>query len=87
MKYIFWLSFRNPELNKWLGGCFIESDTAQHAIKKSHKLNINPGGEVVVTPGMPEVMVGEQLKEEGYSLHHLYETKEDMPGKIERMPV
>ncbi len=88
IEYLFWLSFRDPKLNKWLGGCFILCDTFEHAVEKTWKLKINPGGEVVGTPEVEtcdEIL--EQLKNEGYILDHLYKTKEEMPSTYERMPV
>ena len=87
MTYLFWLSFRDVTLNKWLGGCFVFCDTQQNAIIKTHKLHINPGGEVVVTPKVEvndEII--EMIKSEGYKLDYLYTKKEDMPSSFERIP-
>lgn len=88
MDQLFWLSFRDPELNKWLGGCFVQSDSAMNAVDRTVDLEINPGGEVVVTPGVEickELI--KELNEEGYVFDYLYKTKEELPGEYERMPV
>ena len=41
----FWLSFSGE---KFLGVAVIDAKTATAAIQKSHRLGINPGGEVMV---------------------------------------
>lgn len=87
MEYLYWLSFRDPQYNKWLGGCFVLCDTPQNAIAKTHMLHINPGGEVVVTPGIEicdEIL--KMSKDEGYIFDHLYKTKGELPSGYERIP-
>ena len=44
-----WLSFRDPVKNEWLGGCWIDGVTADDAIRVSHARGLNPGGEIVVS--------------------------------------
>lgn len=46
---LFWLSFADPKLPKgkqFLGAVVIRADDMIEAIKRSHFLGINPGGEV-----------------------------------------
>ena len=46
MRKFWWLSFVDPEENKFLGGCLVEAEDAKAAVTKSHALGINPGGEI-----------------------------------------
>lgn len=43
-----WLSFAKPEES--LGVCVVEADTFMGAVIKTHRMGINPGGEVLGTP-------------------------------------
>jgi hypothetical protein len=42
----YWLSFAKKK--EFLGFCIIQAETPEGALDKSHKLNINPGGEVAI---------------------------------------
>lgn len=44
--YVF-LSFRDPEINLNLGCVITQAQNFEEAIEKTHKLGINPGGEVM----------------------------------------
>lgn len=44
----FFLSFRNPKINKNLGCCQVIAANNKAAVNVAHKLGINPGGEVAV---------------------------------------
>jgi len=46
MNYFF-LSFRNPEINRNLGVSIVKAETLHEAICSSHEKKINPGGEVL----------------------------------------
>jgi hypothetical protein len=45
----FWLSFvddTRPKGEQFLGGCAVEADSVEQAIRRAWALGINPGGEV-----------------------------------------
>lgn len=42
-----YLSFADPDPDKFLGACVVEAGDLTSAVIKSHKLGINPGGEVM----------------------------------------
>ena len=42
-----WLSFRDANKNKWLGGCWIDGPPGSDPVALSHERGLNPGGEVV----------------------------------------
>lgn len=63
---MFWfLSFadgRRPKGTQFLGGAIVEAQDFMAAIKKTHALGINPGGEVQGTgPSITVDSVGEEL--------------------------
>ena len=43
-----WLSFAKP--GESLGVCVVDADTFMGAVIKTHRMGINPGGEVVGAP-------------------------------------
>lgn len=45
-KGIYYLSFMSED--GWLGGCFVAADGPVTAVRISHELGINPGGEVAI---------------------------------------
>ncbi len=77
-----WLSFANK--NGWLGGCFIQSDSEIEAVNKSHKLGINPGGQVLMTLLNLNKKEQKEFEQEGLELNHLYMKPEDIPGGFEK---
>lgn len=48
MNKLWWLSFSGPE--GWRGGCFVLAEDELGAIVESHRLKINPHGEVLIVP-------------------------------------
>jgi hypothetical protein len=57
-----WLSFAKPEES--LGVCVVEADTFMGAVIKTHRMGINPGGEVMGVPveGVSDDQVNVLLK-------------------------
>lgn len=47
MRTWWWLSFRDPVKNEWLGGCWIDAPDGADPVALSHVRGLNPGGEVV----------------------------------------
>jgi len=43
----YYLSFRDPDIDRNLGVCIVKADTLLGAINTAHNLKINPGGEVL----------------------------------------
>jgi len=60
-----WLSFVDPRTGKWLGCTVVNAMDEFAAVKVSHALGVNPGGEVafqkIVTDVKPPVELLEQL--------------------------
>jgi len=50
----FWLSFAEP--GKFLGGVVTQATSLKEAIVKTHKLGINPGGEIQSMEVRPEFL-------------------------------
>lgn len=79
------LSFAGP--NRWLGGCWVRSEydpddtqwSIMQAIRKSHELNLNPGGSVRATLMEPDF-------EPPIAQHGRILAEEDMdPGEFEKV--
>jgi len=71
----FWLSFCSsdmPEGEQFLGGCLIEADDIDDAIKKSHRRGCNPGGEVVCL----QIDAKREPNLALFKLNHLYSKQE-----------
>lgn len=63
----FWLSFRDPEINKNLGICIVKASNFDESLTKAWTLKINPGGEVF---GMK--MTEMQTLAQGLEIDRLY---------------
>lgn len=70
MKYYF-LSFRDPDINRNLGVCIVQAPTLRAAIVKAYKKDINPGGEVASFE-----LTESEFIEEGLELDRLYSREE-----------
>ena len=58
----YWISFA-PDQGPCLGCCIIDADNPINALKKTHELNINPGGQAMVSEmGESEVAINEIKK-------------------------
>jgi hypothetical protein len=51
-EYWYFLSFRDPHLNRNLGACnvSVQENSPHLALNKTKELKINPGGEVMIYP-------------------------------------
>jgi hypothetical protein len=65
MRRLYWLSFVDTTLSDppeeqvsggggFLGVCIVEADSAFEAVMESHRLKINPGGEVAIYGPAPD---------------------------------
>jgi hypothetical protein len=65
------MSFADPELptgTQFLGGCYVQADSLHDVVTCSHKLGINPGGEIVIDE-VPQDLIEEHVAE--YDRHRL----------------
>lgn len=49
----YWLSFVDPGRGNFLGGCMVEAVGRIDAVRRSHQLGVNPGGEVAIIGPVP----------------------------------
>jgi hypothetical protein len=71
----YWLSFCSsdrPEGDQFLGGCLIEAEDVDDAIKKSRQRGCNPGGEVACL----QVHEKYEANIDRFKLNHLYSKQE-----------
>lgn len=68
----FYFSFADatlPEGEQFLGGCYVEADTLEMAVTRSHVLGINPGGKIKTVGPLPaELVEGHVLPEDRHRL-------------------
>lgn len=61
----FWLSFADGDLPKgtqFLGGVFVEAESAEHAVKRAAEIGCNPGGDILITKSPDGIrMAGEWM--------------------------
>ena len=55
-----WMSFVDPDTDRFLGGCAVQARGPASAILESRKQFCNPGGELVAYPFPDFVEVGQQ---------------------------
>jgi hypothetical protein len=81
----YWLSFANPDTGENLGCCNVEAETEFLAVKKTHILGINPGGEVMIVPMdkpelIPDKLVSKtELYANGYTTMRKEAEKRNVP--------
>jgi hypothetical protein len=71
----YWLSFCDPELpegQQFIGGCLIEAEDVNDAVKKSWRRKCNPGGEIAIV----EITAKYESNIGKFKLNHLYSQQE-----------
>lgn len=48
--YFWWLSFVDDERDEHLGCCVVKAGTNYGAVRRAHRLGINPSGQVLMLP-------------------------------------
>lgn len=71
----YWLSFCDADRDEgeqFLGGCLIDAEDVDDAIKKAHRRGCNPGGEVACL----QVSVEYEKNLAKFKVNHLYSKRE-----------
>ena len=81
---IFWLSFcseKSDEKEAFLGACYIEAKNDLDAVRKTHELKINPGGQVLIMPIPPLTSVPSKYMNKLLSIKEIQDIDEEFTGK------
>ena len=81
---LWWLSFADPdrpEGTQFLGAAIIQAPTFPAAITRSHRIGVNPGGEVMAAGPIPPDAYGPEFRDRLLSAQEI----DDLPGETESM--